>query len=174
MRSSISIAAMAVAMLLSVDASAQDVVMRRPLPLNAQQGSSSTPTTTPPNESPPPGAVVEDHPNPTVGVCDQGASSPEARLVSAQWIPTDWKTVPGSENGSCTTQQLGFACQTTYACQVDGADLTFTDLGPASLCPDAGAGLPPGQQCPPGWLIDPSAVGGCAPPDGPSNPGQIG
>ena len=147
---------------------AQDVVMRRPIPKEATAtiGDPSTPTPTPTIPSTPDeNDVIEDHPDPTVNTCDHGPSSPGAILVEARWIETGWKTLPSEPGASCTTQQMGYACQATYSCQVDGENLTFTDLAPTSLCPNVEQ--TPGG-CPPGYHYPPSEEGAqCVPDDGP-------
>lgn len=130
------------ALLLSTPAVAQELVMRRPLPIKPGPGQ-----TVPSEQTDNP--VIEEHPDPTLTTCDNNPSSPNAVIVSAEWIQTGWRTIP-SADGTCTTQQMGYACRATYSCQVDGENLTFTDLAPTSACPDVPQGG--GMSCPPGWI----------------------
>jgi hypothetical protein len=168
--------------MLGTGATAQEVVMRRPLPIKEGTGTqvpsdqSETPTPTP-TPTPTDNPLIEDHPDPTTETCDRDPTSPKARVVDARWIETGWKTVgtPQDYQGTtCTSQQMGYACQATYVCQVDGESLTFTDLAPASYCPDIQPEPDPGS-CPPGYHYPPDQEGAqCQPDDGGFDPGPIG
>lgn len=155
--------------MLSSGVAAQEVVMRRPLPIQEGRGTpipsdqSETPTPTP---TPTDNTLVEDHPDPTIETCDHDPSSPKAMMVDARWIETGWKTIPDTTGGTCTTEQMGYACQATYVCQVGGENLTFTDLAPASACPNVEQQPGPGS-CPPGYIFVPWQEGQqCVPDEG--------
>lgn len=103
---------------------AQDLVMRRPLPKDAQPGS-TTPTPGP-EETPTPGGTPSPTPNPsaTPTPTPVETSTPSEvacgtnlpNLIKAQWVPTVWGRSTPAAN-SCQSQTMEYACQADYACK---------------------------------------------------------
>lgn len=112
-------------------AEAQDsgsVIMRRPLIVRKPTGTGTPGTPGTENPSTTPG---QDVPEPT-SICDKGAGSPAAIPVSAAWVLDGSSVSKDSSQCSVVTQTVH--CQATYACRVEGNDLTFTADAPDSTC----------------------------------------
>jgi hypothetical protein len=113
--------------LLPMEVSAQDLVMRRPLPRDAQPGGLT------PNPSETPGSGGESSPGgtptpaSTPGPAETSApgtssniacGSAKADLMRAKWVETGWADQVRNPD-SCYSQSMGYTCQADYACRDD-------------------------------------------------------
>jgi len=110
-------------------ASAQDVVMRRPLPRDVRPSTGGeTPPVVEPEDDGPPTPVVD-----PVAVCDSSPGSPKPVLVSANWIPSrPADTDSGTPN--CKTRTYAYHCEAYYTCVASGDNVVSGGVVDDQVC----------------------------------------
>lgn len=109
----------------ALPASAQDIVMRRPLPRSA--GGATPPVV----DSEQTDTVVID----PVAVCDTATGSPAPVLQSATWIRSRSVDTPSS-TPNCVTRTDGYHCEAYYTCAANGDNVVSGGVVDDQICKD--------------------------------------
>lgn len=111
-------------------ASAQDVVMRRPIP----RDSGGTVGVTDPVPPTVPPEVVTPIVDP-IEICDSQPGSPTPHLVSATWVKSLDTTTPVEGSTTCFTHTYGqYHCEAYYTCVANGENVASGGVVDDEIC----------------------------------------